>query len=574
MAADLTVEIAGTPVPVELGDNSALAGDLATRAAVSAATAGTHAASMGQVLIDASAFEVDISATYPYLKALFKKIVLLNAKAHDYRVSLVGTAANRFRVHIWDVQQADQVAYFDFDPVTEYGSYAALDGVRIPLIGNDPLGADYTGMTGYVEIYTAAVVQNGAVYQPTSFAEGGIRRTNVHTRFSVRDKHPAENYEEVIVFGTGETYTTLAAAAESLYDEPLADPMGIAVMPTCERCDPFHKIALLAKPGTYTPQNVHLPDWVSVIGQHRHAAVFEHPGGATLPMIQAHLNHDLVDLTFRTTVAGEYAVHTDYAHGYMGADTEGDENREFLFRSRRNQWIVGAGMNYQPYGSGIGINCRSEFEEDEFLSESSTFTAPFAAAHNTDSLGGGRFRFTRCVDKSGRTDKATVIVQTTYTNTYKSFLEINDCEGFTAITSHQQVGGVTHAWRGVGNYDGPVYVDQATFAGQLLEFASVAVLRNTSGSSVAAGKAVTRDGRVVSGLAQDGSPVDAIAFEAVGNNAEGRFFVGRRLDARMLTISGAGTPSWLYVANGVLTTTVQASGVRVGHLSGGVVRLL
>lgn len=524
------------------------------------------------VYIASTAFEYDISAAQAYLAAITKNIEIFNGKSQDLYVSLLGTAANRFRMHISSVQQADQVAYFDFDPVADYTNLG-----RIPLIGNDPLGGDYTAMVGYVEIYPDKIVQSGSVIQPTTFAEAGIRRANVHTRFSVRDKHPGEAFQEVIVYGPGETYTTLAAAAESLYDAPLADPMGIAVIPTCARANALYRPLLLAGPGTYTPQNVHLPDFVCMGAQFEGSAIFEHPLGATLPMVQAHLNHDLWGLVFRTTVQAEYAVHFDYAHLYQSADTEGDFNREFYLRLRRCQMIVGAGMNYQPFGSGIPLNAVVDFEEVEFLSESAVFTAPFAAAHNTDTPGGGRFRFTRCSDKSGRANIGTVLLQTTYTNTYKSVVEINDCPTFNAITAHEQIAAAGNSWKGVGNFEGTVYADQATIPGELLEFSAVMSLRNTSGASIAAGKAVVRNGDAITGLTQDGSPVDAVAFVAVADGAFGRFFVARQIDARMLTISDpapVGSPAWLYVANGVLTTTAQASGVKVGRLSGGVVRLL
>lgn len=519
-----------------------------------------------------SPFENDISATHPYLDAVITKIVLFNAKAHDYRVSLFGTDVTRFRIHIWDEEQADQVAYIDLNPVTEYGSYAAMAATRIPLTGLDPVGGDYTGMTGYVEIDINEVVQDASVIQPASFAAGGIKRTNVHTRFSVRDKHPGEAFQEVIPWGVGETYTTPLAAAESVYDEPLADPMGIAVIPTCERATPLHRILLLGMPGTYTAENVHLPDYVSLGAVQRGAVEINHAPGATLPMIQAHINHEIFDLVFRTTVDDEYAVHSDYAHLYMTADSEGDYNREFYLRFRRNQWIVGAGMNYQPYGSGIPINMVVEFDGDEFISESSVFAAPFAAAHNADTPGGARFIFRNCVDKSGRTNVSTVIVQTTFTNTYKSFLEIWGCPSFNGITAHESVVGVTNAWNGVGDYAGTVYVDQTTFPGEVLEFSSVAWLLNSSGSEIAAGKAVVRGPSSVTGLVQDGGAVDAIAFDTVANGAFGRFFVARQVDERMIGFGGA-TTGWCYVANGVLTTSLQASGVPVGRFRGGVLFL-
>lgn len=409
------------------------------------------------------AFETDISPTQPYIASIIQRIVLFDAKEHDYRVSFVQTSSTHIAIDIWDEELGGPVAYGylaspDYEDLPD----------RIPVISRNRLPALYpdtagwSGIRGYVELNTNAIVESGAAYQPASFAQGGIKRTNVRTSADVAALHPREGFEEVIRVGPDRNFTTLTAAVESTYDAPLADPNGIAVIPTCFRANPLHRILILLDAGTYTAHNLHLPDYVSIAGVNRDVVIVEHAAGSNRPIIQGHLNHECRDLTLRNTTTepyygnpGQYAWHFDYAQGFLTRDSEGDVNRQYHLRFRNVRFLGGPDNLVQPFGSGLPVNCSVEFIDCEFDCENPAFAQPFAAAHNSsDGIGGGKFIFRNCVDKSGRpAPRCSVAVQTTYDCSFPSHLIIDNCKGFERVGLS---GSYVDNWKLIGSFNGSV----------------------------------------------------------------------------------------------------------------------
>lgn len=452
----------GTPPVILTGENSAEALRQANKAAASANSAAASAAQAGKAAQLVDPFS-EVATALPAELAAIKDLYIFNAKAHDYRLSLYKATTAELRVDIWDEQIGDRVAY----GLLSSPNYAALPD-RIPIVSSNPLTSVWSGIQGYIELNTAAVTESAAVYQYTTAAESRINPRKVKTRFEYRNRHPADNYAEVIEVGAGRTYTTIRAALEALYDNgPLADQTNPAQLPSCIRATPDHKIGLVFDAATFQGVSEHIPDYVYLIARYRHQTIFEHSAGATTPIIEGQANTGAHGCVFRSTVANEYAWHMDYAHTVMSPDTEGDYLREYWNVFEDCQFIVGPSGTLQAYGSGIGTQAGARFIGCEFDCENAGYAGILAGANNAsntgDNIGGGAIEFENCTDISGRVSTApTVGVQVKFASTYPNVLRINDCKNFDTVSLAPGGSSATGQWRLAGNWTGTV---DSTIAG-------------------------------------------------------------------------------------------------------------
>jgi len=385
-------------------------------------------------------FDTTATSLDPYLDAITSELVLFNAKRRDFRVSLVETDADLFRMHIWDEVLGREVASFHL----RNPDYSALPE-RILLSSGNPLNSQqFSGMQGFIKLNASAIEVGPAVRQFGAPEIGRINRTNITTRSDYRDRHWADDFEEVIQVGVGRSLTTIREALESLYDGgPLEDQSNPVQLPVCLRTNPLYRIALVFDPATapYLGVSEHVPDWVYLGGRERSGVVFEHSPGADRALIEGQANTGAYDLTIRNTAlngAGpaRYGWHTDYAHLFQSPDSEGDINRDYVVNFERVRFVVGPVAAIQSYGSGIGVQAAANFVDCEFDCENPNYAGILASANNSSgTIGGGLFTFRNCRDTSGRMPNVSTLgVQTKTNATNPNIVEVNDCTGFDAIS--------------------------------------------------------------------------------------------------------------------------------------------
>lgn len=375
-----------------------------------------------------------------YLAAITQELVLYNAKAHDYRVSLIETDVDLIRIHIWDEQLGRQVASFQL----ENPDYRNLPE-RILLEPSNPLNPQqFSGMQGWLKLNAQNIVVAPSIYQFSDPAFSRISRRKTTSRNSYTNRHFAEDFDEVIQVGAGRALTSIREALQSLYDGgPLANQDNPSQLPVCLRANPFHRIALVFDPANqpYTGVSEHMPDWVYLGGRQREGTVFEHAPGAVRTIIEGHANTGAYDLTIRNTApngpegSARYGWHTDYAHLVQTPDSEGDVNREYSIDFHRVRFVIGRNAGVQTFGSGIGAQAEANFTDCEFDCDQPDYVGPIISANNSSgTIGGGRLNFRNCRDSSDRgTSGFTIAVQTKTNSDRPNIVTVDDCQGFDRI---------------------------------------------------------------------------------------------------------------------------------------------
>lgn len=366
--------------------------------------------------------------------------MLFNAKRRDYRVSLVETAAERFRIHIWDEVLGRETAGFEI----RNPDYANLPERILLNPGNPLLPTQFSGLQGFIKLDANALEIGPAIRQFGNGESSRINRENVTTRADYRGRHWADDFEEVIQVGAGREFATIRAALENLYDGgPLEDQENSSQLPVCLRANPLHRIALVFDPSDlpYLGVSEHIPDWVYLGGRERSGTVFEHGPGATGALIEGQANTGAFDLTLRNTAPpgpgrARYAWHTDFVHTLQSPDSEGDINRDYAVHFERVRFVVGPMAAIQPFGSGIGVQASANFVDCDFDCENRDFRNVLVSANNSSgTIGGGRFTFRNCRDLSARgATVSTIGVQTKTNAANPNIVEVNDCAGFNQIT--------------------------------------------------------------------------------------------------------------------------------------------
>lgn len=441
----------------------------------------------------------------PAYLAPIKTIKVWNANglSRDVRVSLYETSATQIRVHIFDHTLNDQVGYFLFS-APDYSSGGVNLPDRISLTGNDPLGtlpvgdpsgANYTGLQGYMELHKDLVVQSGAVNQPTTLAEGHIDPIHIYTPFTsparIRDTRLWQ-YSDVIECGPSRQYVTPRAAVEALYTPAAiaameSNPLRNDYQPESLRANPINPVLILCDlPNAGSPlqpwqdANLHLPEFVSLMSRYPGAVWFEHSAGATRPIVQAHLSHQLIDINWRNTMpegalsgtsSARYAVHRDYLHLYQSPDAEGDVARSCLLQIIGGSIVAGVNAQIQPFGSAIPVNDTVQIL-DVILDTDGAFSGPLISANNSSSaIGGGQLTIRNCWDKSGRVANpanganSTVGVQTKLNTTYANILNVDGCKGFAQVALSPVTAQYAGKWLLRGNNNMAVY---STIAGDTM----------------------------------------------------------------------------------------------------------
>lgn len=450
----------------------------AAKAGGSATAAASSAAELGGV------FAPEATSVNANVLACTGKIVMWDADDHKYRIRTFNRSAGFVQWVLFDDDINDEVGSFTISS-PDYSSSGANIPDRVAFIATDPLsgipaddpdGANFTGLQGYIELSAANKAAIAAlanqVLQPTNQAEGGINPRNVYTTLSTpaRPRDPRLwIYRQSLDVGAGRDFTTVRAAVESLYrDGPLAAQNGVLVQPVSLIATAIEPVAIILDPGTYQESNLHLPDWVSLIARYPGTVRFEHSSGATRPIIQAHLNHQLVDIHWENTAAegtdyatnaanssARYAVHRDFLHLFQSVNAEGDYQRAALLQIIGGSMTVGVNGGIQPLGIGMPVGDTTELLDVDLGCKSATYAGPLAAANNSsNTFGGGRFIFRNCRDISGRASNApTVGVQVKQDNTHPNQLILDSVKGFDTIALSGTTAG---NWTMHGNWTGTI----------------------------------------------------------------------------------------------------------------------
>lgn len=432
----------------------------ATITALAAAAALPVAQTQARVGSTKYPFDTSATAVAAYLDSIIEDLVIFNGKSHDYRISFVQTSAGALTVDIWDEQLGGPVAYIQVSSP----NYGALPE-RIQLVASNrlpglyPATTGHSGLQGYIKIRGANCVVSGASYAYTDPLQCRINRSKVTKRFQYRNRHWADDFQEIIRVGPTRPLTTIRAGRQSIYDTPLVDQDNPSQIPLCARANPLWRIAFLYDPGTYTGVSEHTPDWVYDGGLYRDTVIFEHAPASTRAIIEAHGNSGAFDLTIRNTMpegaggSARYGWHMDMAHLLNAPDSQGDFNRLYSNDFHRVKFIIGAAAQVQVYGSGIGPNAEANFTDCELWCENGSYGGPILSFNNSSStVGGGKVTINNCVDRTGRaTNVSSIAVQTKNDATYKSLLYVNNCKNFHQVSSSPSGTPYPNKWALLGN---------------------------------------------------------------------------------------------------------------------------
>lgn len=497
-AASIAVSSAGSAA------NSAAAAresELATQALADAAsnpdsnTAAALAAS--QNALDALAelngtFAPEATSVNANVLACTGKIVLWSADDHQYRVSLFNRAATVLQWDVFDedLDIPDQVGFFQLNSPDYSASGANLpDRIgftptdRLPTLPpDDPDGANFSGLQGYIELSDAnksaiAALANQTL-QPANYVEGGINPLNIYTRLSIPAK-PRDprlwQYRQKIEVGSGSSrdFTTPGAAVRSLYNATdtasfTSNPLRVDIQPFAITASPMDPIAIVLDPGDYEDVNLHMPDWVSLIARYPNTVTFKHSAGATRPILQAHLNHQLVDILWENTVpegtdygtnpttsSARYAVHRDYFHLFQNVNAAGDYQRNALLQIIGGSLTVGSAAGIQAFGCGLPVGDTVEFLDLDLGCNNGSYVGILAACNNSsNTFGGGRWSLRNVRDISGRASNVSTIgVQVKQGNTHPNELILEGVKNFDQINLSGTTAG---NWVLKGNWTGAI----------------------------------------------------------------------------------------------------------------------
>ncbi len=396
--------------------------------------------------------------------------------------------------------------------------------------------ASYTGEYFVLDLdWTQAVAVDGPL---STAARGGLHPDCIYDDAQLADFMSNDVFHEIIKVGPSRSYTTLRAAVEALYSTGTV----------CWRAHYNNQILIQLDPGTYEATNLVLPDWVSIRGAGRDVTTIEVENSTHYALLQAHLDHKIMDLTVQSDTgdggswAGEYCIHSDD----VGISSWGGANQRRRIRQvyRRLKLIGGAAQNTNLLGGGFSSG--QHVITDDIICERLNASANAAdlSAHNTAENGSypGISAQTlpvlweaRKVRASG-TVGAGIQVVSLGSGSSGSMLTLDNCE--MQRVSRVITTASDHEWTISGVFDGAV--SQATSA-DLPDTGFRRRMTNSTGSTLTAGRLVKRTGAATIAYAGPGDRVMGWLPTAISNGGRGDVIVSRRISAAFLSISGSGT---------------------------------
>lgn len=279
-----------------------------------------------------------------FLRRFVKSIWVYGADtSHVYIIKQVELQLFRRTVLLHDLTTATDVAKWSITvSVTDYTTQP-----RYVQLVQGSLGT-YTGVYALVEFDWTQAITGTNNY--TTAVDSGVHPSRVRSDEMILDYIDRDVWHEVIPVGAGQTYTTLRAAVESLYDS--------VSVTTCARAGYDHQILLdLLDAGTYNATLLVIPQFVGVRGQGVDRTFIRKESDATDAMLEVHLETKFRDLTIVSDTGdgaswlGEYCLHSDDFNRLSKPTTPNRRLRQSFSRlklrggANQNAWLFGCGVS-------------------------------------------------------------------------------------------------------------------------------------------------------------------------------------------------------------------------------------
>ena len=308
------------------------------------ATAAAAAVSTGLALVKGRNLPFADDLSNDFLRRFVKNIWVYGADtSHVYILKQIEIQLFRRTVLLHDLTTGTDVAKWSVtSTVTDYTGqprYVKLVQGSLPT---------YTGVYAVVEFdWTQATTQTSNY---TTGVQAGIHNSQLRSDEMVMDYLDRDVWHEVIPVGAGQTYTTLRAAVESLYDS--------VSVTTCARAGYDHQILIdLVDAGTYNATLLVIPQFVGVRGQGVDRTFIRKESNATDAMLEVHLETKFRDLTIVSDTGdgaswlGEYCLHSDDFNRVSKPTTPNRRLRQSFSRlklrggANQNAWLFGCGVS-------------------------------------------------------------------------------------------------------------------------------------------------------------------------------------------------------------------------------------
>lgn len=308
-----------------------------------------------------------------FLRRFIKSIWVYGANtSHTYIIKQVELQLFRRTVLLHDLTTGTDVCKWSItSTVTDYTTQP-----RYVQLVQGSLGT-YTGVYALVEFDWAKAVTG--TYNYTTAAQAGIHLDRLRSDEMVQDYLDRDVWHEVIPVGAGQTYTTLRAAVESLYDS--------VSVTTCARAGYDHQILIdLLDAGTYNATLLVIPQFVGVRGQGVDKTFIRKESDANDAMLEVHLETKFLDLTIHSDTGdggswlGEYCLHSDDFNRVSKPTTP---NRRLRQSFKRMKLRGGANQNAWLFGCGVSSGQHIRFTDVNASHDIMTSSIAAFGFHNT-----------------------------------------------------------------------------------------------------------------------------------------------------------------------------------------------
>ena len=388
----------------------------------------------------------------------------------------------------------------------------------------------------------------------------------------------AENpvFHETVPVGASRTYTTLALAIAGL-DRP---------------SHPHHSILLkLDEAATdYEADGLVLPQFVSIQGPGMHAVagISNANTATTNPVLERHTSSHIWDVRIQsnsgdgTAGSGEYCIHHDpVRNDCWGSD--GGGQRWGVMGSMKNVMLVGSANNdANLFGGGFNSgmielwdNVKSKRlhpnPSSADFSAHDTAPEPTSAgiyAPNSQQLKPITWRIRDSASPAMVQSSLQVISLNSgalTTGLAKNQLVLSGCS-FRLVTQTVTVG-TAYRWEMSGTHAGAIV--QTSGTGEVYpDLGNLRAARNSTGSSIATGRAVKFGSTNTITLCGAGERIDGWTTTAIANGASGFVNVGKSIATQYLDGAAASTGEWGLNASGQID---YAAATKLGRTSGNIV---
>lgn len=316
-----------------------------------------------------------------FLRRFVKSIYVYGANTeHTYILNLVEITLGRRTVALHDLTAGLDVCRWRITaPVADYTTQPRW--VKLVWQGT-PL--PYSGVYAVAELDWSQAVTGTYAY--TTAVQAGIYLDRLRSDEMVQDYIDRDVWHEVIPVGAGQTYTTLRAAVESLYDSPSVT--------TCARACYDRQILIdMVDAATFNASFLNIPQFVGLRGVGMDKTFIRKESDLNDALTEAHYETKFSDLTIISDTGdggawqGEYCIHSDDFNRVSKAETP---NRRIRQKFSRVRLVGGANQRVPLFGCGISTGEHIRFNGVFVDHQNLAATAAGFTFHNTGILPSNR----------------------------------------------------------------------------------------------------------------------------------------------------------------------------------------